>query len=73
MKELSFWHALSVNAFKIEPVDGTDGYTIMTIPSEDAKRNGRRTSKQLEELEEVSEATGQIAYATWELTCGTYS
>jgi len=51
----------------MEPVDWTDGYTILTIPSEDAEKDGRGTLKQ---LEEGSEATGQVAYAIWELTTG---
>lgn len=53
MKGPDIWYALSVNAFKTEAVDGTDGYTILTIPSDSAN---------------MPDIKGRDAFATWEMT-----
>lgn len=52
MKGPNIWYALNVNAFKTEAVDGTDGYTILTIPSDNPNK---------------PDTEGRDAFATWEM------
>ena len=67
MKESNFWFALSVNALKMEPVDGRYGYTILTLRPQDAENPGGEPSKLSAETLRVAR---RVAYTVWEMTSG---